>query len=94
MCHSDMRAISAWVGIGLALVQAMAELRPLADELLGDIRPIGIGGIDEIDFELRNSLKGSDRLCSICGRTPDAPTGEAHRPEAETIDLDLATDPE
>jgi hypothetical protein len=40
-----------------------------------------------------NSLKGSDRLCSACGRTPDAGTGEAHRPEAEAIDLDLSTDP-
>jgi hypothetical protein len=28
-----------------------------------DIGPIGIGGVDEIDSELGNSLKGSDRLC-------------------------------
>ena len=65
----------------------------LADELFGDIRPIRIGGVDEIDSELLNLLKGSDRLCSICGRTPDAGPGEAHRPEAETIDLDLTTYP-
>jgi len=38
-------------------------------------------------------LKGSDRLCSVCGRTPNAGTGGAHRPEAEAIDLDLSTDP-
>src|SRR4026209_2875322 len=48
----------------------------LADELLGDMGPIGSRGVDEIESKLRNSLKGSDRFRSICRRTPDAWTRE------------------
>src|SRR6476661_2847467 len=67
-------------------------IKCFTDELLRDIRPIGVGAVDEIDPELGNSLEGSDRLCSIDGRTPDTGAGEAHRPEAEAVDLGIAAD--
>jgi hypothetical protein len=61
------------------------------DKLLGDIRPVGVRGVDEIDAKLRQAFECPDRLGPVKGRTPDAGAGDAHRPEAEAVDLDVAT---
>jgi hypothetical protein len=71
---------------------AVIRVQILPDEPLGDIRPIGVSGVDEIDAELRQALEGSDRFGSVKRRTPDAGASDAHRSEAEAVDLDVATD--
>jgi hypothetical protein len=71
---------------------AAIRIECFADELLRDIRPIGICGVDEIDAELRDALQRPQRFRSIFGRTPDAAAGDAHRAEAEAMDLGIAAD--
>ena len=51
---------------------AVIRVERFADELLRDIGPIGIRGVDEIDAELGHALQRPDRLRSVGGRTPDA----------------------
>jgi hypothetical protein len=68
-------------------------IKCLADELLGDIGPIGIGGVDEIDSEVSGTLLRVPIASALSAGGPDTRTGQAHRPEAEAMDLDLATDP-
>src|SRR4029079_8503239 len=64
----------------------------LADQLFRYVWSVGVGGIDEIDAELRHALSSSKRLRSIFRWTPAHFTGDAQGAEAETIDLDVAAD--
>jgi hypothetical protein len=61
------------------------------DELPRDIRPVGVRGVDEIDAKLRQVFECPDRLGPVEGRTLDSEAGDAHRPEAKAVDLDVAT---
>ena len=70
---------------------AVIRVKRLANELLGDIRPIGVRGVDEIDAELRQAFEGSDRFVLVERRTPNAGASDAHCPKTEAMDLDVAT---
>lgn len=71
---------------------AVIRVERFADEPLGDVRPIGIRGVDEIDAELGHALQRPKRFRSIFRRTPDARTRDAHRAEAEAMDFGIAVD--
>ncbi len=53
----------------------------LVDQLFGNIRSVGICGIDKIYTQFRQSLKRCDRLWSIFGFTPNSVTGDPHGPK-------------
>src|SRR5262249_2050867 len=74
--------------------KAVIRIERLADQLLGDIGAIGIGGVDEIDAEFGHALKRSERFGAILRRTPHARSGDAHRAEAEAMHLDVAANRE
>ena len=64
----------------------------LADEVLGDERPVGVGGVDEVDAELGQRPQDRERGVVVGRRAPDALAGDAHRAEAEAGDLEVAAD--
>ena len=76
----------------LVATDARVGMQGLADELLGDVRAVGVGGVDEVDAELGQAPQHGAGALGVFGRAPDAGTGDAHRPEAEASDLDLAAD--
>ena len=47
-------------------------MQRLADEVLGDVRAVGVGGVDEVDAELGQPLEDGDRRVVVFGRAPDA----------------------
>src|SRR5262245_16217103 len=55
----------------------------LGDQLLADVRPVGIRGIDQVDAELECPSQQRDCLVVVCRRAPDAGTGDPHGSEAE-----------
>ena len=67
-------------------------MQRLADQLFGNIRAIGIGGVDEIDAQLRKALQHAQGFRLIARRAPDARAGDLHGAEAQPVDRDLATD--
>ena len=48
-------------------------MQRLADQLLGDIGAVGIGGVDEVDAELRQALQRADRLGAGRPASPQMP---------------------
>src|ERR1019366_4290037 len=57
----------------------------LADQLLGDVGPVGVGGVDEVDAEFHGAAQDRATLVGILRRSPNPFSGNAHRAEAKTI---------
>jgi len=64
----------------------------LLDQLLGDERPIGVGGVDEVHPEFDGPAKHPYRLVWILGVTPKPRAGEPHRTEAQTVHREIAAE--
>src|ERR1700730_785877 len=64
----------------------------LSDETLGHSRPVGVGGVYEIDPQFHRALQHSDRLGMIGRFSPYARTGELHRAEAESANGNVTVD--
>ena len=64
------------------------------DELLGDVRAVAVGRVDEVDAELDRAPQHRDRGVVVARRAPDALAGDPHRAEAEAVDLEVAADRE
>src|SRR6185312_16532070 len=58
-----------------------------ANELLGKIGAVRIGGVDEVDAEIGQAAERLQSLRAISGRTPDSVADDAHCAEAETVDV-------
>ena len=58
----------------------------LADEVLADERPVGVGGVDEVDAELDRATQHRNRGVAVRRVAPDAGAGDAHGSEAEATD--------
>ena len=67
-------------------------VKRLLDQRFGEIRPVGIGGVDEVDAEFRQALEGPQGFRAVFRRSPDAPPDNAHRAEAQPIDREGASD--
>ena len=76
----------------VAINKPVIGMQRLADQLLGNIGAIGIGGVDEIDAQFRQPLQHPQRLGLVARRTPDAGTGDLHGAKAQPVDRDLAAD--
>src|SRR4029077_11769382 len=59
------------------------------DEFFAYVRPVGIGGIEEIDIKFDGPVQDRERRFAIFRRSPDAFTSKAHGAEAETMDGNL-----
>jgi hypothetical protein len=61
--------------------------KSLTYKFLGDIRAIGVGGIDEIDTEFDASAQYFDSSVMIARWSPHAGTRELHCPETESPNI-------
>jgi hypothetical protein len=66
-------------------------MKCLADQLLRNIRPIGIGSVHEIDAKRRELVKRLEHLGAVFWFPPDSWARDPHRAKADAIDLNLAT---
>jgi hypothetical protein len=58
----------------------------LADETLGDLGAVGVGGIDEVDTQFDGSLEDFFGGLGIFGFAPDAFAGDSHGSVSEAMD--------
>jgi hypothetical protein len=83
-----------WAGTIPAPLGGNYETRGVGKQRFGDeffayVRPVGIGGIDEIHIKLDGPAQNCQSRFAILGLSPDAFTGKAHGAEAETMDRNL-----
>ena len=71
---------------------AVVRMQCLADQLLGDVGPVGVGGVDEVDAELDGAAQHANAFVAVVGRTPNAIAGQAHGAESQTVDCHVAAD--
>src|SRR3954454_8404782 len=70
------------------------RMERLRDDLLADGRPVGVGGVDEVDAELERAPQDGLALVAVAGLAPDPVAREAHGAEAEAIDGQLTAEGE
>jgi hypothetical protein len=75
-------------------MHAVKGAQRLMDEVLGVLRAVRVGRIDEVDPKLGQPLEHGDRCLVIVRRAPDALAGDAHGAEAEASDFEVAADHE
>ena len=70
----------------------MAILEPLgvgvqrlADELLGHVGPVGVGGVEEVDAQLDGPSQHGNGPVVIIGGPPHAGAGQLHGAESEPV---------
>ena len=68
-------------------------MQRLGDQLLVDVRPVGVGGVEEIAAELVRAAQHAKGVRAVARRSPDVRSADAHGAEAEALDLEL-TDPD
>src|SRR4051794_29958936 len=71
------------------------RIEGLGDQLLADVRPVRVRGVDQVDAQLHRAPQDGNGLAVVRRRSPDAGTGNPHRAEAEPAhpaiaDLDRA----
>ena len=64
-------------------------MQRLPDQHFGDVRPVGIGGIDEVNADFRQPPQRAYRVRPIDRLAPNAGSGNAHGAKAEAIILVL-----
>ena len=69
-------------------------MQRLADQFLGDVRAVGVGGVDEVDAELDGAAQHADAFVVVVRRAPDTLAGQAHGAESEAVDREVAADAE
>ena len=58
----------------------------LSDQCLAHPRPIGIGGVDKSHTAIGYAAEQGDRFPLVGWRSPNAPSGDAHRAKADAAD--------
>jgi hypothetical protein len=73
---------------GLRRDQQVGRVRVqgLADQLVGDLGPVGVGRVDQLHAELDGPPQHADALVVVARRAPDALARQLHRAEAEPVD--------
>ncbi len=66
-------------------------MQRLCDQLLGDVRAIGVGGIKEVHSQLDGPLEHADGFGAVSGWSPDALAGQPHGAESHTVHRKIAT---
>ena len=69
------------------------RVQGLADQLVGDVRPVVLGRVDVVDAGLDGPAQHGDRFVVVARRAQHAGTGQLHRAEADAPD-GSACDPE
>ena len=78
----------------MAIDESLVGMQRLADQPLRHVRAVAVGGVDEVDAQLGDAPQRAQHFRAVGGLAPDAAPGDAHGAEAETVDRDLAANPE
>ena len=62
------------------------RIESVRNQLLADIRAIGVGGVDQRDAQLDDALEHAPRLPRLKRLTPDARPAKPHRAKSEATD--------
>ena len=65
-----------------------------SDQLFGDVWPVAVSRVDEVDAELRHAAQGALALLRMLRRPPDSLAGDAHGTEPEAVDIHVAANGE
>ncbi|GAC1639245.1 MAG: hypothetical protein NVS4B6_09710 [Mycobacterium sp.] len=65
-------------------------MKGFADELVGDVRTVELGGVDVVDTQFNRAAQNGDSLAMITRRPEHAGTGELHRAETDASDGELS----
>ena len=65
-------------------------VKRFADELIGDVRAIGLARIDVIDAARHRLVQHRNRLLPILRRPEDLGSGHLHGPESQTLHAAIA----
>src|ERR1017187_2175128 len=66
------------------------RIQRLGNQLLTDIRTVGIRGVDEVDAQLKRAVQYAARLRRVLRCAPDIGSGNAHGAKAEAIHDQIA----
>ena len=66
------------------------RVQRFADELLGHVRAVGVGGVDEVHAELDGTTQHPDALVVVLGWAPDPGPGDPHGSEGHPVDGQVA----
>ena len=61
-----------------------------ADQPFADIRPVGIGGVDEVDTQFDGAAQHGFGVFSIFRLTPHTVANNAHSAEYEAVEFEVA----
>ena len=89
--NPDVRSGARKAALGRDMDLVVGRER-FTDQLFGKIGPVGIRGVNEIDAKVGKPTERLQDLRAIGGRSPDSLAHNAHRAEAETIDVKSAAD--
>ena len=74
--------------------QPVIGMQRLVDQLFGNIGAVGVGGINEVDAQLRQAFQHADRFVPVTRRAPDPATGNLHGAISQPVDDQVAADGE
>jgi len=57
--------------------------------LVGDVRPVGVGRVDVVDAQLDRGPQHLDRGGAVARRPEDARAGELHRAVADPVEVEV-----
>ena len=86
------RALAGQAGLGRDDHVVGVRVQRLAQQVLGDVGAVGVGGVEEGDPDLDGPTQHGDRLGVVARRTPDALAGQLHRAVAEAYDGQVAAE--
>ena len=78
--------VTAGAHLGDELEVLRVGVQRLADEVVDDVGPVVLGGIDVVDAELDGAAQDGAGRVGVTGRAEDARPGELHGPEADPAD--------
>src|SRR5260370_9397383 len=62
----------------------------LPDDLVGDVRAVGVGRVDVVDAQLDRGPQYLDRSRAVARRPEDAGAGELHRAVADPVEVEVS----
>jgi hypothetical protein len=74
--------------------QPVVGMQRLADDLLGEVGPVGIGGVDEVHAEFHRSAQHPNGFVAVRRRPPDTLAGQAHGTVTEPVDGEITAESE
>ncbi len=83
--HPDARSAAGQSGLGRDHEPVGVGVERLVDEILADLGPVRVGGVDQVDTEVDRTSEDADAVVAVGRLAPDPGAGELHGAEAEAV---------